>query len=88
MVKYGLERLRRKIQYTNVAYGLLLKDFTLTEIQKVYEIIWDKELDKRNFRKQIKTLNIIELTGKTRRGEKNRPANLYQFKKRDLVFTK
>lgn len=88
IINYGLTRLKRKIEYTNVAYGLLPHDFTLTEMQKVYEIIWGRVLDKRNFRKQIKSLNIIEPSGKTKKGEKNRPAKLHHFKKRDLVFTK
>ena len=88
IIKHGIVRLRRKIEYTNVAYGLLNKEFTLTEMQKVYEIVWDKKLDKRNFRKQIQKLGIIESTGKTQQGGRNRPAKLYRFKDKKLVFTK
>ena len=88
IIKQGLIRLRRKMEYTNVAYGLLNKEFTLTEMQKVYEIVWDKELDKRNFRKQIQKLGIIESTGKMQHGGRNRPAKLYRFKDRKLIFTK
>jgi 8-oxo-dGTP diphosphatase len=88
IINHGLARLRRKLEYTNVTYGLLSKEFTLTEMQKVYEIVWDKKLDKRNFRKQIQALDIIESTGKKQLGAQSRPAELYRFKKRDLVFTK
>ena len=88
MVNCGRERLQAKIEYSNIAYGLLPREFTLTELQKVYETILGRKLDKRNFRKKIKMLNILEPAKKTRTGQKNRPAKLYQFKKRSLVFTK
>jgi 8-oxo-dGTP diphosphatase len=88
IVKYGVKRLRAKIEYSNIAYGLLPKEFTLTEMQKVYEIILGKKLDKRNFRKKIKMLNIVEPTKNLRFGLKNRPAELYRFKKRSLILTK
>ncbi len=87
IISYGLERLKRKMEYTNVAYGFLPQEFTLTEMQKVYEIVWNKKLDKRNFRKQIKKLNIIEAVGK-KTSTKSRPAELFRFKERKLVFTK
>lgn len=88
IIKYGIDRLRNKIEYTNVAYALLPKEFTLTEMQKVYEIILGKKLDKRNFRKKIESVNIIEPAKKTKYGMKHRPAELYKFKKRNLIFTK
>lgn len=88
MIQYGTERLKGKIEYSNIAYGLLPKEFTLTEMQKVYEIILGEALDKRNFRKKIKSLRIIEPTKAVRAGLKNRPAELFRFKKRSLVFTK
>ncbi len=88
IINYGLERLKRKMEYTNVVYGFLPQEFTLTEMQKVYETVWNKKLDKRNFRKQVQKLGIIEPTGKTRHSERNRPAKLYRFKDRKLIFTK
>lgn len=88
IIKYGAKRLKAKIEYSNIAYGLLPKKFTLTEMQRVYEIILGAKLDKRNFRKKIKMLDIIEPTKQMRVGKKNRPAELYRFKKRGLVFTK
>ena len=54
-------------------------EFTLTEIQKTYEVILKKELDKRNFRKKIFSLNLLEKTGKKQIGKTNRPAELYKF---------
>jgi len=88
IVDYGLMRLKRKLEYTNVVYGLLTREFTLTELQNVYQIVWDKQIDKRNFRKHILSLDIIEETKKIRTGGKYRPAKLYKFKKKKLIFTK
>lgn len=88
IIKLGLERLRNKIEYSNIAYGLLPREFTLTGLQKVYETILGRNLDKRNFRKKIRMLNIIEPAKKKKYGQRNRPAELYHFKKRSLIFTK
>lgn len=88
IIEYGVERLRSKIEYSNIVYGLLPKEFTLTELQNVYEAILGKKLDKRNFRKRVLMIPLVEPTHKTRVGKKNRPAQLYRFKKRQLMFTK
>lgn len=88
IIEYGLDRLRAKIEYSNIVYGLLPKRFTLTEMQNIYEIILGEEVDKRNFRKKILSLDILTETKKVKSGVKHRPAKLYQFKKRKLVFTK
>ncbi|HFC36335.1 MAG TPA: NUDIX hydrolase [Candidatus Moranbacteria bacterium] len=88
IIKYGLKRLRAKIEYTNIVYGLLGDEFTLTELQNVYEIILNQKIDKRNFRKKILSMNLLEETKKIKRGLKHRPAKLYRFKDRKLIFTK
>lgn len=78
--EYALTRVRNKIQYTNAAWSLLPKRFTLTEIQKVYEVIWGRHLDKRNFRKKILSLGLLKIVGELRRDLKQRPARLFAFK--------
>lgn len=78
----ALDRLRSKIEYTNIAFGLLPKEFTLSELQKTYEIILDQELDKRNFRRKVKDIGLVLETGNERREGANRPAALYSFKER------
>jgi len=88
IIGYGLERLKAKIEYSNIVYGLLPKTFTLTEMQSIYEVILGEDVDKRNFRKKILSLDILTETKKLKAGVKHRPAKLYQFKKRELVFTK
>ncbi len=79
-------RLAAKIQYTNIVWSLLPGEFTLTEIQNVYEIIMGRTLDKRNFRKRLNELKMIKATGKKRYGMAHRPAALYKFKNRDFEF--
>lgn len=82
IVKTALERLRSKLEYSNIVYGLLPDEFTLTNLQKTYETILGKELDKRNFRKKILSLNILAETGKMESGQANRPAMTYRFKEK------
>lgn len=82
IISYALTRLRNKIQYTNVAWSILPKTFTLGEIQKVYEIILGKHMDKRNFRKKILSLGMLFELRKVRRGLRQRPARLYTFRTR------
>jgi len=80
IAKYAKQRLEWKIEYTNVVWSLLPSHFSLTELQEVYEAILGDQLDKRNFRKKILALNLIESIGtKAMRGA-HRPAALYRFK--------
>lgn len=59
---------------------LFPSDFTLPELQKVYEQILNTELDRRNFRKKLMSLDVLEATGDNNIGESGRPAKLYRFK--------
>lgn len=86
IVKYAHQRLKAKIEHTNIAYSLLPKEFTLTELQKSYEIILGRRIDKRNFRKKIISLGLVKKTGRKQKGRPHRPARLYRFSKRKLVF--
>lgn len=79
IIKTAVERLQAKLTYTNIVYSLLPKEFSLTELQKTYEIILDKKIDKRNFRKKIFSLKLVKNTEKKQIGEPNRPADLYAF---------
>ena len=84
IIDLAIERLISKISYTNVVYSLLPKKFTLSQLQKTYEIILGRELDKRNFRKKFNSFNVIENSGEYYREGAHRPAKLYQFKIRKL----
>lgn len=79
------QRLRNKLEYTNVVYSLLPDRFTLTEMQQVYEAILGEEMDKRNFRRRVVGLGIIRETGQTRKLGAHRPAMLYEFTSREPV---
>jgi 8-oxo-dGTP diphosphatase len=79
ILQLALNRLRAKLEYTNVGFQLLPKKFTLTELQRTYEIIYDKELDKRNFRKKILSLDVLNQLEEFRREGNHRPARLYTF---------
>ena len=59
--------------------------FTLRELQETYEIVLDRQLDKRNFRRRLKLLGLVQPTGAKRAEGMGRPAELYRFS--DLDFT-
>jgi len=80
ILSYAIQRLRYKLEYTNVAQYLLPPTFTLTDLQQVYNVVFNKEFDTRNFRKKIDKLDIIKETGETIIRGAHRPAMLYRFK--------
>ncbi|WP_297633169.1 NUDIX domain-containing protein [uncultured Clostridium sp.] len=77
IINMALERMRNKIEYTPIAFTLVDEYFTLTELQKVYEVILGKELRKSNFRKKIASM-VIETEKKWNEGG-YRPPKLYKF---------
>jgi len=82
IVAYAEERLRSKLAYTNVVYSLLPQRFTLTQMQHVYETILGETLDKRNFRRRVVGLGIVQETGAMVKEGAHRPAMLYEFTSR------
>ncbi|MEE8249343.1 MAG: NUDIX hydrolase, partial [Gammaproteobacteria bacterium] len=74
------ERLQEKLDDSVIALQLLPETFTHSELQHVYELILDATLDKRNFRKKISALDVIEATGEETRAGPHRPAKLYRVK--------
>jgi 8-oxo-dGTP diphosphatase len=79
ILAYALERLRTKLEYTTVGFQLLPKKFTLSQLQRVYETILGRELDKRNFRRKMLLLNILKPLNEWAKDGPNRPAQLYRF---------
>lgn len=86
ILNYAVKRLRAKATYSNIVYGLMPKQFRLSELQRMYEIIINDKLDKRNFRKQMLATDLLEETGKKDHTGAHRPAMLYRFKKNKIVF--
>ncbi len=85
IVNLAQKRLLSKLNYTSIAFQLLPETFTLSEVQTVYEIVRNEKLDKRNFRKQITKLGLLEDTGELRRNGSHRPARLYRAVCRNKV---
>ncbi|MEM1320398.1 MAG: NUDIX domain-containing protein [Bacteroidota bacterium] len=72
-------RLKRRVRGRPVGFELLPPKFTLTELQHLYEAILEVNLDKRNFRKKILSMNLLVDLKETQEGVAHRPARLYQF---------
>lgn len=85
IITVGLERLKTKIKYTTLISKLLPAEFTISDLQSVYEMILGIKIDKRNFIKRINQLAIIISVDKKRQGQKARPAQLYKFKNRKVI---
>ncbi len=76
------ERLRGKVRYRPIGFELLPKRFTLTELQRLYEVVLGRDLDKRNFRKKVLAMDFLVDTGELERNVPRRPARLYRFDRR------
>ncbi|MGV8087130.1 MAG: NUDIX hydrolase [Candidatus Woesearchaeota archaeon] len=79
ILTYALKRLKWKFEYTTVAFSMLPKKFTMTQVQELYEIVFDTNFDKRNFRKKILAINILE-EQEVMRNVSFRPPKLYSLK--------
>jgi len=78
ILQYAVQRLRWKLEWTALGFLLLPAEFTLSELQKVYETVLAEPLDKRNFRRKMLAADVLEETGNRREGD-HRPAKLYRF---------
>lgn len=81
MVENAVKMLRQRIKTEPLSFNLLPNLFTLTQLQHVYEAILGHEIDKRNFRKRIKQINVIEKTEQIDKLSSKRGAALYRFNK-------
>ncbi len=79
IIEYALKRTRERLEMCPVAYQLLNEKFTLTEMQKAYEMIMEKKLDKRNFRKKVITTDGLRELNEFSKSSSKRPARLYTF---------
>ena len=74
----GMERLKNKIEYTDIVFNMMPKYFTLGELQKVYEVILGKKLLDPAFRRII--ADKVEPTDEYKTGEGHRPSRLFKYK--------
>jgi 8-oxo-dGTP diphosphatase len=79
ILEYALERLTNKLEYTTVGFQLLPKKFTLSQLQRVYEAVLGRTLDKRNFRRKMALLGILKPLEEWVQDGRSRPAQLYRF---------
>ncbi|HLY29605.1 MAG TPA: NUDIX domain-containing protein [Ktedonobacterales bacterium] len=82
ILAYTMQRLRGKLEYTTIGFQLLPPEFTLSELQEVYEAILNHPMDKRNFRRKVLLTGILEATNHTSKVGQHRPAALYRFSPR------
>jgi 8-oxo-dGTP diphosphatase len=75
----ALERLRGKVRYQPIGFELLPPQFTLSQLQRVYETILETSLDKRNFRKKILGMDFLVATDEVQKDVAHRAARLYRF---------
>ena len=78
IIACGRERLAGKVEYTPIAFSLVPEEFTLPQLQRVYEILLGKPLYKANFRKKIAPL--VEETDRSTSGDAHRPSKYYRLR--------
>ena len=81
ILQAAYQRLQNKVRYQPIGFELLPKKFTLTQLQKLYEIILDRTLDKRNFRKKILGMEVLQELDEVETDVAHRAARLYRFNK-------
>jgi len=88
ILQLALERLKGKVRYEPIGFELLPPKFTLSQLQQLYEAVLETPLDKRNFRKKLLAMGILEELDEIQQDVAHRAARLYRFdrqKYRDLA---
>ncbi|WP_259015015.1 NUDIX hydrolase [Emticicia fluvialis] len=81
MIEMALKALRRQVSYQPIGYNLLPEKFTMPELQRLYETILGKQLDRRNFQKLVLSYDILEKLPEKRTGGAFKSPFLYRFDK-------
>lgn len=80
IINVAVQRLRSKIRYEPIGFELLDKKFPIADLEKLYETLLDRPIDRRNFQKKINHLGIlIAHNEKQKQVSQGRPANLFSF---------
>lgn len=82
IVETGLRRVKAKVRYEPIGFELLPEKFTLGELQRLYETVLEQPLDKRNFRKKILAMKLLEPLDEYQRDVAHRAAQFYRFNRR------
>lgn len=75
----GIQRLQQIVRHEPIGFKLLPEEFTLLELQCLYETILQTSFDKPNFRRKLLKMKLLINTGKKQRNVSHRAANLYKF---------
>ncbi len=81
IVQVAIERVRAKVRYEPIGFELLDKEFAFSDLEKLYTILLDRPIDRRNFTKKILSLNLLEDTGTLVSIGVGRPSKVYKFNK-------
>lgn len=77
------ERIKAKIRYRPIGFELLDKKFPFSDLEKLYAALLDREIDRRNFAKKMRTLNVLDETDELAKADgKGRPSKMYRFNKK------
>lgn len=79
ILQVAQERLQGKVRYQPIGFELLPEKFSLRQLQRMYETVLGRELDKRNFRKKALSLGVLEDLNEVERDVSHRAARLYRF---------
>jgi len=79
ILKAAVVRLRNKVEYTSLPAFLMPQEFTLTELQTIYEVLLGRPIEKKSFRTRILSTNLLEEVNRFKAGP-NRPAQLYRLR--------
>ena len=79
IIEVALRRLKAKVRYEPIGFELLPAQFTLSELQRLYQTVLEQTLDKRNFRKKILAMGLLADTGEIQQDVAHRAARLYRF---------
>lgn len=82
MVLDALDKLRKKARYQPIGFELLPEKFTIPQLKVFYDAIYQKKLDRRNFRKRILSMNILEKLDEKDKSSSKKGAFLYRFDKK------
>lgn len=85
IIEKGIKRLTDKVNYSTLPIHLLSSDFTLPQLQRVYEILLGESLDKSTFRKKIEETCLLQETGDMLKEGAFRPAKLYKLKNQEVI---
>ncbi|MBT9186725.1 MULTISPECIES: NrtR DNA-binding winged helix domain-containing protein [Zobellia] len=88
MVESAIRRLQRRVRTFPIVFNLLPEKFTLPQLQKLYEGIFQVEMDKRNFRKKLATMDFLVKLNEKDMSESKKGAFLYRFDEKKYNKTK